>query len=115
MTSNSKDKPSKLMPVNNFKADQNKFHETTASAILCAMPCPIVHSKNQNNWIENKPCQHLLIIFATFMPISFLVCSHTGKSPIYMSKKAPARKTKEEPEFSLMLCIRNTEVFKLVQ
>jgi hypothetical protein len=56
------------------------------------MPChpPIVHSKKQGNWKENEPFQQFLIIFAMFVPISFLVCSQTGTSPMYMPKKAPA-------------------------
>ena len=39
--------------------------------------------------MENKPPQHLLIMLATFRPMSSFVCSDTGRSPMYMSKKAP--------------------------
>lgn len=39
--------------------------------------------------IQRVVAQHLLIILATFLPISSFVCSQTGTSPMYISKKAP--------------------------
>lgn len=38
-----------------------------------------------------KLAQHLFITVAIFLPISSFVCSETGTSPRYMSKKAPAQ------------------------
>lgn len=43
--------------------------------------------------MEYESLQHFLRILATFLPISSFVCSDTGTSPRYMSKKAPESKT----------------------
>jgi len=68
----------------------------------CHPPYPIVRSKNKGNWKENEQFQQFLIIFTMFVPISFLVCSHTGTSPMYMPKKAPVS-LKILNKFSLIL------------